>query len=210
MRSARADIGGTTVALCWPLSWVVWRCVNLPGDAKPWQDSCGAGRSAVGLVGLGSGEMSSDPQEPPSHSKPEEDGETLAQRMVSLSDEMWKLFWAAVEQVGLEQASRLWTATLDEHTRKRGRPARSVLSSWDALLLEVYDRMVTDPNPATLTRHLGMSFYESSKGRYQSPEAVERRLRRRLAERKAGNLVREAREGYGVPRYRVRPPSRGQ
>jgi hypothetical protein len=146
--------------------------------------------------------MTSSQRGPRPTSGPQKDSETQAQQLAVLADKMRELFAAAIERVGPAEAISLWTQTLKEPRRKRGRPPRSVLSGWDALLLEIYDKLVNDPRPETLPRHLGIIFCQNSR-RFQSPQAVERKLRRLLAERKAGKLIREKREGIAIPRYRL-------
>jgi hypothetical protein len=141
-------------------------------------------------------------------SESDENEESRAQRLASVEKLIREIFARAVEQVGEAEARRLWVEVLNKGKRKRGRPRKSSLSGWDALLLAVYDELKADPNPERLVRHMGSFFHENKPSEYHSAQAVERRVRRLLADRAAGKLLRE--EGGGpVARYTVVPRSRG-
>jgi hypothetical protein len=143
-------------------------------------------------------------------SESDENKESSAQRLASVAELIRESFSTAVEQGGEAEARRLWVEVLNDGKRKRGRPRRSSLSGWDALLLAVYDGMKDDPNPETLVRYLGIFFHQQFDSKqYHSAQAVERRLRRLLADRAAGKLLREE-TGGALGRYTVVPRSRGQ
>jgi len=131
--------------------------------------------------------------------------------VASLAAQMRAIFSAAVLQVGLRGATRMWNNVIRAQNPRRGRPRKSVLSSSDAFILEIYDALLSDPNPKALPRHLSILLKANDRTRYQSvqAEAVEKRIRRLVADRDAGTLQREDR-GDQLARYKLIPRSRGQ
>jgi hypothetical protein len=153
--------------------------------------------------------MASDRFGLPPLSEAQESEEARAERLALVAELIREIFSTAVEKVGEADARRLWVDILNERKRKRGRPRKSKLSGWDALLLEMYDALKADPDPETLVRHISIAFHQGNPEQYHSAQAVERRLRRLLADRSAGKLLREKGAG-AIPRYKVIPRSRGQ
>lgn len=153
--------------------------------------------------------MTSDRFGLPPPSESEESTEARAERLANVATQTREFFSAVVEQAGLDEATRIWSETLRKHLpRKRGRPHKVVLSGWDALFLEIYDVVVTDPNPETVPRHLGRFFHQFKPSEFHSSKAAEKRIRRLLKLREASQLEREDR-GDLTARYRRSPP-RGQ
>jgi hypothetical protein len=124
---------------------------------------------------------------PPLSESPESH-EARAKRVSAVTQLAREVFTAAVTQLGMNDAKKVWE---DVSRRKRGRPNKSELSGWDPLLLEMYDQLSGDPNPQTLIRHMAKFLYDNNhriptrRHWFASPEAIERRIRRLLAERSA-------------------------
>lgn len=110
---------------------------------------------------------------------------------------------AAIQELGADAAGKVWLEALQPSGKKRGRPRKEIVRGWDAAILAIYDELIREPTPKGLIRYMARSFYEnkSSHCRWQSPAALERRIRRLLSDRAAGLLVKEERP-EGIPFYR--------
>ena len=108
------------------------------------------------------------------------------QRRSAVRDLLKKVFSAAVEQLGPDEAHRIWIKIPQIPGRKRGRPPKEEISGFDALLLFLYDELLPDqPDIKSLPRWIANTFEESQ----CTPNSTERRLRRLLKDRKEGRLV---------------------
>ncbi len=133
-----------------------------------------------------------------------ESAQARSRRIATLRTVMADLFYAAVEQVGNDEAERLWNNVSRGTQRRRGRPTKEELSGWDALLLEMYDELKNDPNPERLVRYLAWFFHENNPTRYKhaSREALEKRIRRLIKDRDSGKLIRQS-STQAIPPYKV-------
>jgi hypothetical protein len=132
-----------------------------------------------------------------------------SKRKTAVAALLRKAFEAAVEQLGQDDAKRVWRNVLRTNSSKRGRPVKNELSGWEALYLEIYDEMANDPHSDTLIRYLGSALYKHNKRqKHASPAALERRLRRLIAEIKSGKLIRE--DGPDGLKYTRGPHRRGR
>jgi hypothetical protein len=119
-------------------------------------------------------------------------------------------FAATVEQLGADDARRVWSAIPLGDKRKRGRPRKTDLSGWDTAILKVYDEIRNDADPKkTLITDTARFFYENNRKEYKQlgdVKSLEHRIRKLLADRSSGRLVLEGTR-Y---KYKSAPRSRGK
>jgi hypothetical protein len=132
------------------------------------------------------------------------------ERVAAVSQRVREVFAEAVAQLGMRDAKRIWNDAVSNHKRKRGKPKKSERSGWDGVFLEFYEQSAADPHPETLIRELAQFFYRANRvlpkeRRFASPQAIEKKIRRLVADRKGGKLKR-----VGTAEYKYVSRSGGQ
>lgn len=155
----------------------------------------------------------------PPPAKSGETDEERKERLAAVNRLLQDVFATVVEQVGPDEAKRIWRTVLEGQKAGRGRPRRSQLSGWETWLLWMYDGLKKDdPNPETIVRFLAWSLCERAREEARqkgsrvvlhSSNALEKRLRRLLKDRKEGRLIPDD-PNDEFPIYTIRRPSRGQ
>ncbi len=127
---------------------------------------------------------------PPPAGESGESDEARIDRVSRVTRQLQEVFSAVVAQVGADEAKRLWSAVLQGQKRQRGRPRKSELSTWDVLILWLYDELKNDPKIHNATESPGNFLHEHGKDfRHSSCELIERRIRKLVKDRADGLLV---------------------
>jgi hypothetical protein len=110
--------------------------------------------------------------------------ESATLRKAKIVETMNRLFEAAVNHLGEDEAHQLWQQV---GSRKRGRPSRPSKPKDDAFLLDLYDAVVRQVGSRPdAPRKIAVYCYESEKKRFGhrgGADTIEKHLRRLLKER---------------------------
>ena len=140
---------------------------------------------------------------PPPSPSPESQ-EARAKRRSEVTAFLEEAFAATVDQLGLDDARRVWNQISSGKKRTRGRPPKRELSGYETLILFIWEEMKNDPSPKTLIRFLARAFHEHYPEQYKHMDrkSLERRIRALVKDLTEGRLVREGDEYKMVPRSR--------
>jgi hypothetical protein len=147
--------------------------------------------------------MSGDPSEKAIESTDCEEIE--AQLLVAaVTQRVQEVFEEAVAEVGIAKAKKIWKEVASN--RKRGRPKRYELNSWDTIFLQWYDdEMSLNYNKKTVVGRLARFVHENNEHyQHSTPEALEKRIRWLLKVRQAGRLI-PRKNAHGFPIYSLLP-----
>ena len=132
--------------------------------------------------------------------------EIPAEAASAIESRIRETYAEAVRILGLEAANCVWENTQRRQQRNRGRPRIKEISPFEALILYLYDELKKDPDPPYLVRFLALEFFRQKRRlgwkEWQSPQALERKIRRLLNDREAGKLVQVKPEDGALPLYR--------
>jgi len=133
-----------------------------------------------------------------------ESEEARAKRRSEITAFLEEAFVAAVDQLGLDDARRVWNQ-ISSGKKRRGRRPKYELSTSDTRILFVWEGLMkNEPSPETLISFLARVLHERYPKQYKHIDckSLERRIRILVKDLKEGRLVREGDEYKMVPRSR--------
>ena len=121
-----------------------------------------------------------------------EDDDARAKRRSEVTSVLEQLFDATVEQLGLDEARRVWDQVAARNKRPRGRPRKREVWGLEALILRWWEKGESYPDPQKRIRRLARSFHTyAPEYKNIQPESLEKRIRLLVKELREGRLVRD-------------------
>jgi hypothetical protein len=141
---------------------------------------------------------------PPPSPSPENE-EARAKRQAEVTARLEKAFAAAVDQLGLDDARRVWGQVSSSHKRRRGKPRKrelSILDRWFLIFWE--DWMKDDPNSKTVITVLAGVLHKHAPKLFMhiQRESLERYIRKLVKDLKEGRIIRDGDDFKMAPRSR--------
>jgi hypothetical protein len=140
---------------------------------------------------------------PPSTSQ--ETKEARARRLSAVTDSLKNAFQAAVDQLGLDDATRIWNQIPSSKKRRRGRPPKLELLPDEISFLKMYELIDPDSNRRAQIRIIAkvLHIWDPDRYRHVMVKSTESKLRNLVKSLEEGSIVRVGNSYKMIPRRRL-------